>query len=153
MLFTLFLLFFSFCCFIIRSTGGCVEVEGSWWKVVVRPKGRQKREASSEKPKMSKVTGENTLRKHSNTVEFVVLFKGQKQGDGGFKEFNPLRVTNGLESQIGEVFQAKVLANRKLSVFCKDRDQYGKSKQVGKLVEKVESFHRERQQGLKGVIY
>lgn len=79
--------------------------------------------------------------------------KDQKQGDGGFRALNPLRVTTALENQISRGFQAKILSNGLLRVCCKDEKQYEDTKEVGKLVAKVERFVPRETQGLKGVIY
>lgn len=52
------------------ATGGCTGVEGGGGRVGV---GSQKRVASSERPEVSEVAGENTLRKTGNPEEFVVF--------------------------------------------------------------------------------
>lgn len=95
------------------ATGGGAGVEGRGWQVVGKSKG-EKRVASSERPDTSGVIGENKLRKMSEPVEWIVMFKvkGQKPGEEGFRALNPLRVTAAL---VGMGFQARTLSNGLLS--------------------------------------
>lgn len=79
--------------------------------------------------------------------------KGQKPGEGGFRVLNPLKVTTALESQIGKGFQAKILSNGILRVCCANQKQYDSTKDVGKLVMKVERMVPNDKRGPKGVIY
>lgn len=129
------------------ATGGGAGVEGRGWQVVGKSKG-EKRVASSERPDTSGIVGENKLRKMSELVEWIVMFKvkDQKQEEGGFRALNPPRVTAAL---VGLGFQARTLSNGLLS---KDKKLFEEAKDVGKLV-KVESFLLKGGQGPKGMIY
>lgn len=133
---------------------GGVEIEGGGWETVEysRSKGSQKRGASSERPE---VMGDNKLRKMGELEESIVLYKikGQKEGAGGFRALNPLKVAAALENQIGKGFQAKILSNGLLKICCKDIDQYNSAKMVGKLVAKVECITPKERKGVKGVVY
>lgn len=137
------------------TTKGGGGVEGGGWQTV--GKGSQKRGASKERPEMSEAGAENKLRKMGsvNPEELVVLFKvkGQKPGEGGFRVLNPLRVTTALESQIGKGFQAKILSNGILRVCCVNQNQYDSTKEVGKIVARVERVVPNEKKGPKGVIY
>lgn len=123
------------------ATGGGAGVEGRGWQA--------ERVASSERPDTSGVVGEKKLRKMSEPLEWIVMFKmkGQKPGEGGFRALNPLRVTAAL---LGIGLQARTLSNGLLS---KDKKLFEEAKEVGKLVVKVESFLPKGGQGPKGVIY
>lgn len=137
------------------ATQGNGGVEQGGWQTV--GKGSQKRGASRERPKMTEAGGDNKLRKIGgmNHEERVVLLrvKGQKPGEGGFRVLNPLRVTTALESQIGKGFQAKILSNGILRVGCASQKQFDSTKEVGKLVVKVERMIPNESKGPKGVIY
>lgn len=130
------------------ATGGGAGVAGRGLQAVGKSKG-EKRVALGERPDTSGVVGENKLRKMSEPVEWIVMFKvrGQKPGEGGFRALNPLRVTAAL---VGMGFQARTLSNGLLS---KDKKLFEEAKEVGKLVVKVEGFLPKGGQGPKGVIY
>lgn len=117
------------------AIGGGAGVEGRGLQAVGKSKG-EKRVASGERPDTSGVVGENKLRKMSEPVEWIVMFKvrGQKPVEGGFRVLNPLRVTAAL---VGMGFQARTLSNGLLS---KDKKLFEEAKEVGKLVVKGESF-------------
>lgn len=108
-----------------------------------------KRAASKERPVLD---NNNKMRKIGRQEEFVVLYK-TKQGDAGFRAVNPIKISGALGSQIGNGFQATILANGVLRIFCKDEKQNNEAKKVEKLVVSVECIIPRGKQGLKGVVY
>ncbi len=58
--------------------------------------------------------------------EFKVIFK-LKEGQSGFSSFNPIRLARSLKEELGEILNARILADGKLLVFCKSAAQLAKA--------------------------
>lgn len=129
-------------------TGGGAGVEGRGWQIVGKSK-EEKRVASSERPDISGVRGENKLGKMSEPIEWIVMFKvkGQKPGEGGFRTLNPLDLDN-CSGRYG--ISGEYLSNQQLSI---DKKLFEEAKEVGKLLVKGESFLPKGSQGPNRVIY
>lgn len=97
--------------------------------------------------------GDRTVKMVKAAEEYKVMFKLMDQSGGGFKAVNPLKLADSLRG-IGEGLDARVLANGALLVICKNKDQVGKARKVGKLAgKKVEVSIFENVEMVKGVIY
>lgn len=58
--------------------------------------------------------------------EFKVIFK-LMEGQSGFNSFNPVWLAKALKEEMGEILNARILADGKLVVFCKSAAQLTKA--------------------------
>lgn len=85
--------------------------------------------------------------------EYKVIFK-LKEGQSGFSSLNPIRLAGALKEELGDILNARILADGKLLVFCKSVAQMNKAASLDSIGKRrVEGFIPGSKAGLKGVIY
>lgn len=72
--------------------------------------------------------------------EFKVILK-LKEGKAGFRSCNPIRLTRVLKEELGEIINARILADGNLLVFCRSAAQVTKAVSMKAIGERrVEGF-------------
>ena len=130
--------------------------EGDWNEVINRTRresGRKRKKAQTA-ASGSNNDGRNGERGQNNgVINMVVRF----EEEGGVKKFDPLKLTQIIQRQVGEVRYARVLGDGNLLIGCNTEEEVEKVKKlasVGKVkISRVVQVGEKRFSGCKGVVF
>lgn len=102
------------------------------WEEIKGEKARRKRKKVRQKGRSSISEETDTEQTRGEEEEHKVIIRLEQEG-ASFGEWNPVLITKGINSLLGEVKSAKVLRSGALLIFCNNSAQLGKAIRLNKI--------------------